>query len=239
MVGLSNELLQLLCLIIAAIIIQHVLHRCMHRSLGPKGYRGFMFIGALVHEIAHELSAIVLLNARNTRISIFESSDPKVLGEMHFSYQPSLLSTLLMPVVSFAPLLIGLAITVPLLSYFLDLPLAQLPQLQYNSLLPILESQPWSINHSVLLVVFVMISSTMTPSSQDVKFAVKGLLLWTGLIAVGLWIQPVYLVELEKGMATLNTIMMICVFINVISLMLALALLGLTLCVKATKRNLL
>ena len=239
MVDFSNAALQLLGLIIGAIVIQHMLHRCMHRALGPTGYRGFMFLGVLLHEIAHELSAIILLNARNTRISIFDSSDPKVLGEMHFSYQPSLLSTLLMPVVSFAPLLIGLAITVPLLSYFLNLPLAQLPQIQYSSLLSMLQSQQWTINHSLLLVIFVMISSTMTPSSQDIKFATKGLLLWSSLVAIFLWLQPGYLVALVKGMATLNTIMMICVFINLISLMLALSLLGLTLSVKATKRNLL
>jgi hypothetical protein len=210
MVMLLHVLLQIAALTIALWYVQRTSHQLIFGFFGPKAYRFSIYLGVLVHELAHALFAKVLLNATHIRIALFETSSPDALGEMQFSYRKHAIASLMMPFVSFAPLFIG-TVCIHLCLIYLGISSNTLltPMSQVNPS-RLAELSQWILIAYPLLSV----SICLTPSQHDLLVALPGMVIWSIILYAGVWFFPALLSWLENFGMWLKDLLVICLVIN-------------------------
>ena len=159
---------EIIILIIAIFILAALVDFFLVRSFLGKGYRSFVAVGVIIHEMSHFI-ACILTGAKVTKVVVFDASGgsvehepPKipVVGQVFISMAPLISGSI---IIYFLALYLGLK---PVDLRLIDLSVGGILSYAKSMVAPInfMDWKNWIIFYLVLNVIV-----TMTPSKQDFK----------------------------------------------------------------------
>lgn len=196
-----EQLLQIAIMIASSLIImvfcQHAGHQLIYRKLGIKGIRLFIMPFVVMHELSHALIAAIC-GFKHIDLKI-ESGWDKELGSVTYRYPITYLGVMGVTLTSFAPLMLAIFL-IYLLCLYSDINIFNIP-IQKEVISVILVHLYTTLNWYEMIIGVILlcgISLGLTPSTQDLRIAVRGIflmILFSTIIIVGVTFLNVSLIE--------------------------------------------